>query len=770
MIRATVTFRRSSCSPVLIGLLVCCLVWGISTAWASNLRRIVEFTPATSKLVQQDIIKASGSTIIRFLPIIHAVVITLPVDRPEQAVEFLRSRPEVQEVHLDSTISSDALAPSEGMASALIRPAPQPQSYPWHLALIRRDHVDSGVQGRGVVVAVVDTGIDGSHPALAGVVIGGYNAVSTETITRNVASLAATGEGSDGEGSDGEGSDGEGSDDSVIRYGDCHGHGTHIAGIIAANAIGIAREAKLYAVRVLDCNGNGFVSDLIDGLSWVYDHPEIWVVNMSLGFYRSNRELYPLFHKVIKTLHKAGVILVASAGNYHPDCIPLFTGDGRNNSQASVAGGYAKDPAGDESASEADPAGCNTRIKFPARYPEPLAVAASTMDSSIAHYSIKGPEIDVTAPGGTQLDPVVSTATMAGIRATNAGAVSGLAAAGEGSDGEGSDGEGSDGEGSDNVGAYGQGSGTSQAAAHVSGVVALMLGVNPSLTPAAVHAILRQTADLLDTSMSAQGYGVINAALAVEAAQSWVNPEAGIASASASETRISRKASVASTAVVEEGATVAKKAVIEDNAVVQEGAKLARNALLGESAIVKQDATIAKGATIEQQAEVGEGTSIGKHVIIGAETVVGESSKVGKGAMINESSHLGREVTVGARTEVGIRGQVMDGSTTSSEVTLGENVTVGYDAVIRYGAVIGNSVAIGHYADIQSEVQIGDVQDSNIYGTTIGDYAVIGRKARIGRNVNIGSDVTIGEGAEICDGAVLLDGMQVAPFTKIGCN
>jgi UDP-3-O-[3-hydroxymyristoyl] glucosamine N-acyltransferase len=635
-----------------------------------------------------------------------------------------------------------------------------------------------------VFVAVVDTGVDVSHPALAGVVVGGYNAVSEEASTLNAASLGAAGEGSDGEGSDGEGSDGEGSDGEGsdgegsdarrVSYGDCNGHGTHIAGIIAANTVGIAREAKIYAVRVLDCNGGGYVSDLIDGLSWVYDHPEIWLVNLSLGFYRSNRELYPLFHKVIKKLDKAGIVVVASAGNYHPDCIPLLTGDGSSNLQASGEGSDAKGTAGDQRATETDRAGCNTRVKYPAGYPEPVAVAASDINWKIPDYSIKGPEVDVTAPGGTQLDPVISTASMASMQTTTTGSARGLAAAGEGSDGEGSDGEGSDGEGSDGegsdqTGVYGQGSGTSQAAAHVTGVVALMLSVNPSLTPAGVHDILRNTADLLDAPMLAQGHGLINATLAVEAATAWVDPEAAKTTDETGRPRVSRNATVAPTALIEGGAKVAKKAEVKDNAVVEEGAKIAKKALVGEGAVVQQDAKVEKGATIEQAASVGEGARIGKNAIIGAETVIGESSKVGKGATIYESSHLGNKVTVGTHTEVGIRGQIMDGSATKSEVTLGEHVTVGYDAVISQGVSIGNSVAVGHYAEIQSEARIGDVNDPNIYGTTIGDYTVIGRKAKIGRNVKIGNYVTIGKGAEVCDGVVIPDGTSIPPQSKVGC-
>ena len=80
------------------------------------------------------------------------------------------------------------------------------------------------------------------------------------------------------------------------------------------SSIGVAREARLIAVRVLDDAGGGHVSDLINGLSWVYSHPYIRVVNMSLGFYKGSP--YPLLQRIVKLLYNAGVVMVAAAGNY----------------------------------------------------------------------------------------------------------------------------------------------------------------------------------------------------------------------------------------------------------------------------------------------------------------------------------------------------------------------------------------------------------------------------------------------------------------------
>ena len=105
------------------------------------------------------------------------------------------------------------------------------------------------------------------------------------------------------------------------NYMDHHGHGTHVAGIIAAAAglpytpqamRGVAPQAHLYAVRVLDDAGGGYVSDLVNGLSWVFRHPTIRVVNMSVGFYDGSIAL----KRAVKLLYNAGVVMVASAGNW----------------------------------------------------------------------------------------------------------------------------------------------------------------------------------------------------------------------------------------------------------------------------------------------------------------------------------------------------------------------------------------------------------------------------------------------------------------------
>ena len=138
---------------------------------------------------------------------------------------------------------------------------------------------------------------------------------------------------------------------------DCNGHGTHVAGTIGGTTYGVAKNVSLVAVRVLDCNGSGSTSGVINGINWVIGDHGVGVkavANMSLGGGASTA-----LDTAIRNLVTDGVTTVVAAGN-----------SGRN------AGNYS-----------------------PARVSQAITVGASDSADNLASYSNYGAIVDVIAPG-----------------------------------------------------------------------------------------------------------------------------------------------------------------------------------------------------------------------------------------------------------------------------------------------------------------------------------------------------------------------------------
>jgi len=144
---------------------------------------------------------------------------------------------------------------------------------------------ERGVDGRGVTVAIIDSGIDKDHPDLAGRVIGEKNFVADETTTD-----------------------------------DLLGHGTMVAGIVAGSGAasdgryrGVAPGASLLNVKVIDSSGDGRVSDIISGIEWaIYNGAD--VLSLSLGGINLGETNPPITMAADKAAD-AGVVVCVAAGN-----------------------------------------------------------------------------------------------------------------------------------------------------------------------------------------------------------------------------------------------------------------------------------------------------------------------------------------------------------------------------------------------------------------------------------------------------------------------
>jgi serine protease len=160
------------------------------------------------------------------------------------------------------------------------------QTVPYGIDLVHARDVWPVTRGKGTVnVVVIDTGIDYTHPDLKEAYAGGYN-VFTQTNDPK----------------------------------DDHGHGTHVAGIIAAadndfGVVGVAPEVRLWSVKVLQANGQGTDETVMAGLDWViskkHENGGNWIVNLSLGATSSSPAERTAFAKAIDE----NILVVAAAGN-----------------------------------------------------------------------------------------------------------------------------------------------------------------------------------------------------------------------------------------------------------------------------------------------------------------------------------------------------------------------------------------------------------------------------------------------------------------------
>jgi subtilisin family serine protease len=208
----------------------------------------------------------------------------------------------------------------------------------WALDRVSYERAWTASTGAGVTVAVIDTGIEANHEDLSGSVVPGVDWASDQAQY----------------------------DPSGLGMVDPAGHGTHVAGIIAAhpnNGLGIAGAApgvKLMPIRVLNAQGGGAASNVAQGIIYAADHGAR-IVNMSLGGGASDGESIAMDYAKAKN-----VLSFAAAGNSY---------------------------------------GSGNQPVYPAGYPQAVAVAAVNSSLGHADFSNAGAYVDLAAPG----DLIVST-------------------------------------------------------------------------------------------------------------------------------------------------------------------------------------------------------------------------------------------------------------------------------------------------------------------------------------------------------------------------
>lgn len=340
------------------------LSWG-GRAWAGSgagvpagegsTRLIIGFRPGTSAGRKARWLREAGLKAVGVLDDsaasdrIDALLAEPPAGLFRLNVLKLKADPNVLHVERDfyvNWIEGRSAAPSQVPMPSLAEimaqlpklvPVPDAQGeIPWGVSKVRAPEAwkkgDWTAQGVGVRVAVIDSGVDCGHRDLGCDYADGYNAVDPSQ-TAN----------------------------------DENGHGTHVAGTIAAKwdgsgVVGVAPRARVIPVKVLDKNGGGNLSSVVKGILWCARN-NIQVANMSLG----SPEGSVFMHWAVMYARSKGVTVVAAAGNH-----------------------------GMESGS----------VSYPGAYDQVVTVSASDHKDALAPFSSRGPAVDFIAPGVSVLSTV----------------------------------------------------------------------------------------------------------------------------------------------------------------------------------------------------------------------------------------------------------------------------------------------------------------------------------------------------------------------------
>lgn len=235
-------------------------------------RVLVQFRPETLSLRSVDVIAEEGASDAGEIAGTGVHIVELPAGTAEQDfLEAFQSRPEVEFAELDRIVPPAGMVPNDPW-------------YPneWHLSSISAPDAWSTTTGSpSVSIAILDTGVDGTHPDLAQNMVPGWNIYNNNSDTSDV-----------------------------------FGHGTAVAGTVAAlsnNGSGVASIAwgcRLMPVRISDLNGNATYSAAASGLTWAADHGAR-VANISYIMTDSSTVT-----SAARYFQSKGGVVTISAGNY----------------------------------------------------------------------------------------------------------------------------------------------------------------------------------------------------------------------------------------------------------------------------------------------------------------------------------------------------------------------------------------------------------------------------------------------------------------------
>lgn len=288
-----------------------------ATAAETASRVIVKFKAGALAKVKAEIAKQRGQVVLDI-----SEVNALAVRLTPKAVAALKLSRNVEFVEADHL--QHAFAPARKVSAA--RNVVAAETVPYGIPMVQADQVSDATAGNRTL-CIIDSGIEGTHPDLAGVPMNGENFTTSGTWDT-----------------------------------DENGHGTHVAGTVAAtggNGIGVvgvmpSQQVNLYIAKVFDATGSAPSSTIAKAMLACRKNGNANVISMSLGGSSPSR----LQEIVVKFLAKRNILLIAAAGN-----------------------------------------GGTPTVSYPAGFPEVVSVAA--IDSSMAHaaFSQTNPDVELAAPG-----------------------------------------------------------------------------------------------------------------------------------------------------------------------------------------------------------------------------------------------------------------------------------------------------------------------------------------------------------------------------------
>lgn len=209
---------------------------------------------------------------------------------------------------------------------------------PKGVEMIQAPKIWDQTKGKGITVAILDTGCDITHPDLKERIVGGRNFTNDDGGKTDV-------------------------------YKDYNGHGTHVAGTIAATqndngVVGVAPEANLLIIKVLDKNGSGQYEWIINGINYAIEQ-KADIISMSLG----GPEDLPELHEAIQKAVAHNILVICAAGNQ---------GDGVDSTD---------------------------EFDYPGSYNEVISVGAIDLERRSSNFTNSNNEVDLVGPG----EKIIST-------------------------------------------------------------------------------------------------------------------------------------------------------------------------------------------------------------------------------------------------------------------------------------------------------------------------------------------------------------------------